>query len=70
MLPPLIDPWDPGLTARDLLFRGGCRYRKRPRVVLDVTEQPVPLGSWRRSLCAPGEADAGEFQAGGSGEPH
>uniref|UniRef100_H3BR91 TATA-box binding protein associated factor, RNA polymerase I subunit C n=1 Tax=Homo sapiens TaxID=9606 RepID=H3BR91_HUMAN len=39
MLPPLIDPWDPGLTARDLLFRGGCRYRKRPRVVLDVTEQ-------------------------------
>ncbi|XP_054524481.1 TATA box-binding protein-associated factor RNA polymerase I subunit C isoform X6 [Pan troglodytes] len=39
MLPPLIDPWDPGLTARDLLFRGGYRYRKRPRVVLDVTEQ-------------------------------
>uniref|UniRef100_A0A2R9BT12 TATA-box binding protein associated factor, RNA polymerase I subunit C n=1 Tax=Pan paniscus TaxID=9597 RepID=A0A2R9BT12_PANPA len=33
------DPWDPGLTARDLLFRGGYRYRKRPRVVLDVTEQ-------------------------------
>ncbi|XP_017716370.1 PREDICTED: TATA box-binding protein-associated factor RNA polymerase I subunit C isoform X3 [Rhinopithecus bieti] len=39
MLPSIIDPWDPGLTARDLLFRGGYRYRRRPRVVLDVTEQ-------------------------------
>ncbi|XP_007992406.3 TATA box-binding protein-associated factor RNA polymerase I subunit C isoform X5 [Chlorocebus sabaeus] len=39
MLPSLIDPWDPGLTARDLLFRGGYRYRRRPRIVLDVTEQ-------------------------------
>nr|XP_012321558.1 TATA box-binding protein-associated factor RNA polymerase I subunit C isoform X4 [Aotus nancymaae] len=39
MLPPLVDPWEPGLTAQDLLFRGGYRYRRRPRVVLDVTEQ-------------------------------
>ncbi|XP_010331957.2 TATA box-binding protein-associated factor RNA polymerase I subunit C isoform X3 [Saimiri boliviensis] len=39
MLPPLVDPWEPGLTAQDLLFRGGYRYRRQPRVVLDVTEQ-------------------------------
>ncbi|XP_023369908.1 TATA box-binding protein-associated factor RNA polymerase I subunit C [Otolemur garnettii] len=39
LLRPAPDPWDPGLTAQDLLFRGGYQYRKRPRVVLDVTEQ-------------------------------
>nr|XP_044988377.1 TATA box-binding protein-associated factor RNA polymerase I subunit C isoform X2 [Jaculus jaculus] len=39
LLPPGPDPWDPGVTARDLLFRGGYHYRRRPQVVLDVTEQ-------------------------------
>uniref|UniRef100_A0A8C8Z1Q7 TATA box-binding protein-associated factor RNA polymerase I subunit C n=1 Tax=Prolemur simus TaxID=1328070 RepID=A0A8C8Z1Q7_PROSS len=39
LLRPAPDPWDPGLTAQDLLFRGGYQYRKQPRVVLDVTEQ-------------------------------
>ncbi|XP_069353987.1 TATA box-binding protein-associated factor RNA polymerase I subunit C [Eulemur rufifrons] len=39
LLRPAPDPWDPGLTAQDLLFRGGCQYQKQPRVVLDVTEQ-------------------------------
>lgn len=39
LLPPGPDPWDPGVTAQDLLFRGGYQYRRRPRVVLDVTEQ-------------------------------
>uniref|UniRef100_A0A8C9KT36 TATA box-binding protein-associated factor RNA polymerase I subunit C n=1 Tax=Panthera tigris altaica TaxID=74533 RepID=A0A8C9KT36_PANTA len=33
------DPWDPGVTARDLLFRGGIPFRRKPRAVLDVTEQ-------------------------------
>lgn len=28
--------------------------------------QPVPMGPWGHSLCTPGEADAGEFQNGGS----
>ncbi|XP_006152628.1 TATA box-binding protein-associated factor RNA polymerase I subunit C isoform X1 [Tupaia chinensis] len=39
LLPPGPDPWDPGVTAQDLLFRGGYRYRRRPRVVLDTSEQ-------------------------------
>ncbi|KAB1273199.1 TATA box-binding protein-associated factor; RNA polymerase I; subunit C [Camelus dromedarius] len=39
LLPPGPDPWDPGLTARDLLFRGGYHFRRQPRAVLDVTEQ-------------------------------
>lgn len=33
------DPWDPGLTAQDLLFRGGPKFRRQPKAVLDVTEQ-------------------------------
>ncbi|XP_036765280.2 TATA box-binding protein-associated factor RNA polymerase I subunit C isoform X1 [Manis pentadactyla] len=39
LLPPGPDPWDPGMTARDLVFRGGLQFRKQPQVVLDVTEQ-------------------------------
>ncbi|XP_023562562.1 TATA box-binding protein-associated factor RNA polymerase I subunit C isoform X3 [Octodon degus] len=39
LLPPCPDPWDPGVTAQDLLFRGGFRYRRQPQAVLDVTEQ-------------------------------
>ncbi|XP_066874429.1 TATA box-binding protein-associated factor RNA polymerase I subunit C isoform X2 [Kogia breviceps] len=39
LLPPGPDPWDPGVTAQDLLFRGGCQFRRQPRAVLDVTEQ-------------------------------
>ncbi|XP_047385664.1 TATA box-binding protein-associated factor RNA polymerase I subunit C isoform X2 [Sciurus carolinensis] len=39
LLPPAPDPWDPGVTAQDLLFRGGYHYRRQPQVVLDVTEQ-------------------------------
>lgn len=39
LLPPGPDPWDPGLTAKDLLFRGGYHFRRHPRAVLDVTEQ-------------------------------
>ncbi|XP_008826139.1 TATA box-binding protein-associated factor RNA polymerase I subunit C isoform X2 [Nannospalax galili] len=39
LLPPSPDPWDPGVTARDLLFRGGYHYRRHPQVVLDETEQ-------------------------------
>ncbi|XP_014648144.1 PREDICTED: TATA box-binding protein-associated factor RNA polymerase I subunit C isoform X1 [Ceratotherium simum simum] len=39
LLPPGPDPWHPGLTAQDLLFRGGHPFRRQPRVVLDVTEQ-------------------------------
>nr|XP_014697258.2 TATA box-binding protein-associated factor RNA polymerase I subunit C isoform X3 [Equus asinus] len=39
LLPPGPDPWHPGLTAQDLLFRGGHPFQKQPRVVLDVTEQ-------------------------------
>ncbi|XP_007937394.1 TATA box-binding protein-associated factor RNA polymerase I subunit C [Orycteropus afer afer] len=39
LLPPNPAPWDPGLTAQDLLFRGGHHFCKRPRATLDVTEQ-------------------------------
>ncbi|KAM7059134.1 TATA box-binding protein-associated factor RNA polymerase I subunit C isoform 2-T3 [Molossus nigricans] len=39
LLPPDPDPWDPGLTARDLLFRGASKFRRQPQAVLDVTEQ-------------------------------
>ncbi|XP_019490348.1 PREDICTED: TATA box-binding protein-associated factor RNA polymerase I subunit C [Hipposideros armiger] len=39
VLPPGPDPWDPGLTAQDLLFRGGPKFLRQPRPVLDVTEQ-------------------------------
>ncbi|KAF6289174.1 TATA-box binding protein associated factor, RNA polymerase I subunit C [Rhinolophus ferrumequinum] len=39
VLPPGPDPWDPGLTAQDLLFRGSPKFRRQPRPVLDVTEQ-------------------------------
>ncbi|XP_023413889.1 TATA box-binding protein-associated factor RNA polymerase I subunit C isoform X3 [Loxodonta africana] len=39
LLPPSPDPWDPGPTAHDLLFRGGHQSCRRPRATLDVTEQ-------------------------------
>ncbi|XP_040299162.1 TATA box-binding protein-associated factor RNA polymerase I subunit C isoform X2 [Herpailurus yagouaroundi] len=39
LLPPGPDPWDPEVTARDLLFRGGIPFRRKPRAMLDVTEQ-------------------------------
>ncbi|XP_028357848.1 TATA box-binding protein-associated factor RNA polymerase I subunit C isoform X2 [Phyllostomus discolor] len=39
LLPPGPDPWDPGLTAQDLLCRGGPKFRRQPKAVLDVTEQ-------------------------------
>uniref|UniRef100_A0A8I3RYZ5 TATA-box binding protein associated factor, RNA polymerase I subunit C n=1 Tax=Canis lupus familiaris TaxID=9615 RepID=A0A8I3RYZ5_CANLF len=39
LLPPGPDPWDPGVTAQDLLFRGGFSFRRKPQAVLDVTEQ-------------------------------
>ncbi|XP_004280140.1 TATA box-binding protein-associated factor RNA polymerase I subunit C isoform X3 [Orcinus orca] len=39
LLPPGADPWDPGVTAQDLLFRGGYQFRRQPQAVLDVTEQ-------------------------------
>ncbi|CAK6436838.1 unnamed protein product [Pipistrellus nathusii] len=39
LLPPGPDPWEPGLTAQDLLFRGGPKFRRQPQAVLDVTEQ-------------------------------
>ncbi|XP_034528783.1 TATA box-binding protein-associated factor RNA polymerase I subunit C isoform X3 [Ailuropoda melanoleuca] len=39
LLPPSPDPWDPGVTAQDLLFRGGFTFRRKPQAVLDVTEQ-------------------------------
>ncbi|XP_045047810.2 TATA box-binding protein-associated factor RNA polymerase I subunit C [Desmodus rotundus] len=39
LLPPGPDRWDPGLTAQDLLFRGGPKFRRQPKAVLDVTEQ-------------------------------
>ncbi|XP_066205340.1 TATA box-binding protein-associated factor RNA polymerase I subunit C [Saccopteryx leptura] len=39
LLPPGPDPWDPGLTAEDLLFRGVPKFRRQPKAVLDVTEQ-------------------------------
>ncbi|XP_025716240.2 TATA box-binding protein-associated factor RNA polymerase I subunit C isoform X2 [Callorhinus ursinus] len=39
LLPPGPDPWDPGVTAQDLLFRGAFPFRRRPQAVLDVTEQ-------------------------------
>ncbi|KAK2505478.1 hypothetical protein MC885_020328, partial [Smutsia gigantea] len=32
-------PWDSGMTAQDLIFRGGLQFRRQPHVVLDVTEQ-------------------------------
>lgn len=34
-----LDPWDPGVTAQDFLFRGGHCYQYQSQVVLDVTEQ-------------------------------
>lgn len=41
------DPWDPGLTAQDLLFRGSPKFRRQPRPVLDVTEQVSgPTREW------------------------
>ncbi|XP_006990234.1 TATA box-binding protein-associated factor RNA polymerase I subunit C isoform X1 [Peromyscus maniculatus bairdii] len=39
LLPPGHEPWEPGMTPRDLLFRGGHRNQFRPQVGLDVTEQ-------------------------------
>ncbi|XP_076989282.1 TATA box-binding protein-associated factor RNA polymerase I subunit C isoform X2 [Tamandua tetradactyla] len=39
LLPPSPEPWDPGLTAQDLLFREGRHFRRQPRATLDVTEQ-------------------------------
>ncbi|XP_055992119.1 TATA box-binding protein-associated factor RNA polymerase I subunit C [Sorex fumeus] len=39
LLPPGPEPWDPGVMAVDLLFRGGRSFRRAPRVVLDATEQ-------------------------------
>ncbi|XP_029064924.1 TATA box-binding protein-associated factor RNA polymerase I subunit C isoform X2 [Monodon monoceros] len=39
LLPPGPDPWDPGVTAQDLLFRGGYQFRRQPQAVLDVSEQ-------------------------------
>ncbi|XP_032245822.1 TATA box-binding protein-associated factor RNA polymerase I subunit C isoform X4 [Phoca vitulina] len=39
LLPPGPDPWDPGVTAQDLLFRGAFPFRRKPQAVLDVTEQ-------------------------------
>ncbi|XP_051024943.1 TATA box-binding protein-associated factor RNA polymerase I subunit C [Acomys russatus] len=39
LLPPGPDPWDPGVTAQDLLFRGGHCYQFRSQVILDVAEQ-------------------------------
>ncbi|XP_039083580.1 TATA box-binding protein-associated factor RNA polymerase I subunit C [Hyaena hyaena] len=39
LLLPGPDPWDPGVTAQDLLFRGGVSFRRKPQPVLDVTEQ-------------------------------
>lgn len=50
------DPWDPGLTAQDLLFRGGPKFRRQPRAVLDVTEQVSgPTMEWT-VLCGGGLA--------------
>ena len=45
-LPLPSDPWDPGLTAKDLLFRGGYQFRRHPRAVLDVTEQVRGPARW------------------------
>ncbi|XP_027475345.2 TATA box-binding protein-associated factor RNA polymerase I subunit C isoform X1 [Zalophus californianus] len=39
LLPPGPDPWDPGVSAQDLLFRGAFPFRRKPQAVLDVTEQ-------------------------------
>ncbi|XP_028609436.1 TATA box-binding protein-associated factor RNA polymerase I subunit C [Grammomys surdaster] len=39
LVPPGPDPWDPGVTAQDFLFRGGHCYQYQSQVVLDVTEQ-------------------------------
>nr|XP_040135535.1 TATA box-binding protein-associated factor RNA polymerase I subunit C isoform X1 [Ictidomys tridecemlineatus] len=54
LMPPGPDPWDPGVTAQDLLFRGGRHYRRQPQVVLDVTEQvsvPQQVVLHGRGLC-------------------
>lgn len=48
------DPWDPGLTAKDLLFRGASKFRRQPQAVLDVTEQvsdPTADGAVWLGLC-------------------
>lgn len=39
-----LDPWDPGVTAQDFLFRGGHCYQYQSQIVLDVTEQV--MGPW------------------------
>lgn len=39
LMPPDPDPWDPGVTAQDFLFRGGHCYQYQSQAVLDVTEQ-------------------------------
>lgn len=39
LLPPGLDPWAPGVTAVDLLFRGRRPFRRAPRAVFDATEQ-------------------------------
>ncbi|XP_058135627.1 TATA box-binding protein-associated factor RNA polymerase I subunit C isoform X2 [Dasypus novemcinctus] len=39
LLPPSPEPWEPGLTAKDLLFRESRHFRRQPRATLDVTEQ-------------------------------
>nr|XP_030719055.1 TATA box-binding protein-associated factor RNA polymerase I subunit C isoform X2 [Globicephala melas] len=54
LLPPGADPWDPGVTAQDLLFRGGYQFRRQPQAVLDVTEQvsgPTADSATRPGLC-------------------
>ncbi|XP_045652060.1 TATA box-binding protein-associated factor RNA polymerase I subunit C isoform X4 [Ursus americanus] len=54
LLPPGPDPWDPGVTAQDLLFRGGFPFRRKPQAVLDVTEQvsnPTVGSAVWRGLC-------------------
>lgn len=48
------DPWDPGVTAQDLLFRGGYQFRRQPQAVLDVTEQvsgPTADSATQPGLC-------------------
>lgn len=42
------------MTAQDLLFRGGFTFRRKPRAVLDVTEQvssPTAGSAGWRGLC-------------------
>ncbi|XP_025776682.1 TATA box-binding protein-associated factor RNA polymerase I subunit C [Puma concolor] len=53
LLPPGPDPWDPGVSARDLLFRGGIPFRRKPRAVLDVTEQVGLAAALLPSASAP-----------------